>query len=231
MLRRNLKWIGILLFKGGERPWKVLNFKMHLHARKAGIDFKEKSIHKQLILDGVRERRATEIMQRFIQSDDVILDLGANIKKGTAKLYIGKACNLHSLINSSQGRDAAYVEVDSDTVDNFLNGKKPVTFLRMDIEGYETEVIEGMHETLDSPYIKRMFVEIHPHRVTTEKMQTLLMKLKGYGFETAYCVSRDKFQRSVLDQSRVEQIPLAQLADDDRLVKDRIGFELFLERK
>jgi len=111
----------------------------------------------------------------------------------------------------------------------------------MDIEGYETEIIEAMPETLHSPNIKRLFVEIHPHRVTTEKMQALLMRLKDYGFETVYCVSHDKFQRSVLGQSKVEQIPLAELAveqiplaelaRDDRLVKDKLGFELFLERR
>jgi len=282
MLRRNLKWLVILLLKAGERAWPVLSFKMYLEASKAGFDPKEKSIHKQLILDGVREKLSSEIMQRFIRPDDVILELGANIgyyvliestilsdkgyiyaiepapenvdllnknialnkvanievhnmaisnTKGTARLYLGRACNLHSLIDRSQAGDSEYVEVETDTVDNFLKGKRPVTFLRMDIEGYETEIIEAMPETLHSPNIKRLFVEIHPHRVTTEKMQALLIRLKDYGFETAYCVSHDKFQRSVLGQSRVEQIPLAELASDDRLVKDKLGFELFLERK
>jgi FkbM family methyltransferase len=279
MVIRNIRWVVILLFAGGQRSWSVLDFKMYLTARKAGLDPMEKSIHKQLILDGAREQKSSEIMQKFIRPDDVILELGANIgyyvlleskvlsdkgyiyavepapenvellkknihlndvknmevfnlaisdKKGTARLYMGRACNLHSLINN--GQDAQYVEVKTDTVDGFLGGKKPVTFLRMDIEGYETQVIEGMKKTLASPDIKRLFVEIHPHRVSLEKMQGLLRKLKDYGFETAYCVSHDKFQRSVLGQTRVEQPGLLDLAADKRLVEDKLGFELFLER-
>ncbi len=281
MALRNLKWILILLFAGEEKPWRVLDFEMFLTAKKAGIDPKEQSIHKQLICDGVREKKSTEIMQKFIQPDDVILELGANIgyyvlieskilsekghiyavepgpenvkllkknielnnvknidvfhmamsnEKGTAKLYIGPACNLHSLIGTTGVADEQYVEVETDTVDNFLKEKRPVTFLRMDIEGYETEIIDGMRETLKSPQLKRFFVEIHPHRVSSEKMLNFLKKLLEYGFETAYCVSRDKFQRSLLGQPKVEKITIEELMKDKRVLEKQLGFELFLEK-
>ena len=281
MLIRNIRWVIILVFSRKERAWNVLNRKMYLSAEKAGLDVKGKSIHKQLILDGIRERKSTRIMERFIRPDDVILELGANIgyyvliestvlsdkgyiyavepaadnvellkknialnniknievsnmamsnKKGTAKLYLGKACNLHSLINSSGSPDAKYVEVQTDTVDNFLKGKKPISFLRMDVEGYETEVIDGMQDTLKSQSFKRLFVEIHPHRVSTAKMQNFLKALHDYGFEIAHSVFRDTFERSVLGQSKVEKISIKELMTDERVVKHRIGFELFLER-
>lgn len=281
MLIRNIRWVAILLFSRKERAWNVLGKKMYLSAEKAGLDLRGKSIHKQLILDGIRERRSTGIMERFIRPDDVILELGANIgyyvliestvlsdkahiyavepgpqnvellkknialndisnievshmamsnQKGTAKLYLGQACNLHSLIDSSGTSDARYVEVRTDTVDDFLKDKKPITFLRMDVEGYETEVIHGMQETLKSPQFKRMFVEIHPHRVSPDKMQKFLQTLADCGFEIAHSVFRDTFERHVLGQTRVENISLKELMSDDRVVKHRIGFELFLEK-
>jgi len=281
MLIRNIRWVTILLLARKERAWNVLGRKMYLSAEKAGLDVRGKSIHKQLILDGIRERRSTRIMERFIRPDDVILELGANIgyyvliesgvlsdkgyiyavepgpenvelleknvalnnirnieishmamsnEKGLAKLYLGQACNLHSLINSSDGRDARYVEVQTDTVDHFLEGKKPITFLRMDVEGYETEVIHGMQQTLKSPQFKRMFVEIHPHRVSCAKMQDFLQTLRDYGFEIVHSVFRDTFERHILGQSRVEEISLKELMMDDRVTKHRIGFELFLEK-
>lgn len=281
MLIRNIRWIIILVFSRKERAWNVLNRKMYLSAEKAGLDVKGKSIHKQLILDGIRERKSTRIMERFVRPDDVILELGANIgyyvliestvlsdngyiyavepapdnvellkknialnniknievsnmamsnRKGTAKLYLGQACNLHSLINSSGSSDAKYVEVQTDTIDNFLKGKKPITFLRMDVEGYETEVIDGMQDTLKSQSFKRLFVEIHPHRVSTAKMQNFLKTLHDYGFEIAHSVFRDTFERSVLGQSKVEKISIKELMTDERVVKYRIGFELFLEK-
>ena len=279
MLIRNIRWIFILLFFGKERPWKVLDRRMYLSAAKAGLDVKGKSIHKQLILDGIRERNSTKIIMDFIEPDDVILELGANIgyyvliestklsdkgfiyavepgpenyellkrnitlndirniethnmaisnEKGTAKLYLGQACNLHSLIKSKTNPETDFVEVPTDTVDNFLKGRKPITCLRMDIEGFETELIEGMRETLKSKHFTKMFVEIHPHRVTEEKMRDYLQTLLDYGFELEHAVYRDTYERYVLGQSRVEQMTLSELMKDERVIEDKIGFQLFL---
>jgi len=281
MIIRNIRWLAILCFRGKSRPWNILDFKMNLSARRAGLDLKEDSIHKQLILDGMREKRATEIMRRFIQPDDIILELGANIgyyvlleatvlsdkgyiyavepypenvellsenvalnnvknveiynmavsnTKGTAKLYVGKACNLHSLINSSGDPSAEYIEVETDTIDHFLKGKKPVSFLRMDIEGYEATVIDGMQETLKSPGLKRMFIEIHPHRISVDKMQHLLRKLHDNRFEIKYAVSHDNWQRGVLGQCKVEEMFISQLARDQRVLERKNAFEVFLEK-
>ncbi len=281
MAGRNLKWLILLLFAGGERPWSVLNFRMMLCARKAGLDLRGKSIHKQLILNRVRERESTRIMNSFIRPDDVILELGANIgyyvlmearllseqgfiyavepdpdnvallrrnialnhvtnievhalamsdRKGTARLYTGTACNLHSLINHSGQTDARYLEVQTETVDGFLAGRRPVTFIRTDIEGYETEIIKGMDQTFASAQLKRLFIEIHPHLVPPRQMQDFLQTLQKRGFEVTHAVSRDTQERFILGQSRVERLSLKQLMSEPRIVDEPIGFQLFLQR-
>lgn len=281
MVFRNIRWVTILCFCGQERPWPVLNFQMNLSARRAGLDPKENSIHKQLILDRIREHKATEIMKQFIKPDDVILELGANIgyyvlleskilsdkghiyavepfaenvallkrniamnklthvdvydiamsdKREIAKLYTGKACNLHSLVNTSDSEEADFVEVQTDTVDSFLEDKRPITFLRMDIEGYEAVIINGMQQTLSSPRLKRMFIEIHPARIESDKMQTFLKNLQEHDFDIIAAVSHDNWQRGVLGQSKVEQITISQLAQDKRILAKEHAFELFLKK-
>ena len=281
MVARNVRWVFILLFKGGERAWPILNFKMNLNASKAGLDPKENSIHKQLILDQVREKKATDIMLEFIEPEDVILELGANIgyyvcmeskilsdkgfiyavepsldnvtllkgnvelndvknieifnmamsdQQGTAKLYMGPACNLHSLVDRSDRSDRVYVEVETDSVDHFLEGKKPITFLRMDVEGYETIIFEGMKKTLASPSLKKLFIEIHPMVIELEAMQTFFRQLMDAGFEIQAAVSRDNWQRSVLGQCQVEHMSLAELAKDPRVLNKEHAFEVFFKR-
>ncbi len=281
MCFRNIRWVFILLFMGKERSWRILDFRMNLCARQAGLDPKENSIHKQLILDHTREFEATELMRQYIQPDDVILELGANIgyyvllesqilsengciyavepsaenvallkrnvelnqvrhididhmamsdTKGTAKLYTGDACNLHSLVNESGDSTANFVEVPTDTVDGYLAGKKPITFLRMDIEGYEAVIIDGMQETLASPVLKRMFIEIHPAKIESDRMQVFLKTLEEHGFEIDAAISRDNWQRSVLGQCKVEHMTLADLAKDPRVVQKRNAFEIFFKR-
>ena len=278
---RNIRWLAILCFRGNPEPWPVLDYRMVLCARSAGLDPKENSIHKQLILDHIRERQATKLMKPFIRPDDVILELGANIgyyvlmesrilsdkgfiyavepaleniellkknielnsvkqvevnhmaisdRKGMARLYTGKACNLHSLINKSNSPDAEYVEVPTDTVDGFLQGRRPVTLLRMDIEGYEVEIIHGMTRTLASDQLKRLFIEIHPHRVDPEKMCHFLELLEQHGFEITHAISRDNFQRAVLGHCTVETISIAELKCDPRVLNKEHAFEIFFER-
>jgi hypothetical protein len=126
--------------------------------------------------------------------------------------------------------DAGFVEVQTDTVDNFLEDKQPITFLRMDIEGYEAIIINGMQQTLSSDRLKRMFIEIHPARIESDKMQAFLKNLQEHNFEITAAVSHDNWQRSVIGQSRVEQITISQLARDKRILAKEHAFELFLKK-
>ena len=282
MVLRNIRWLAILCFAGKERAWPVLNFQMNLCARKAGLDPTENSINKQLILDHVRERRATEIMQDFIEADDVILELGANVgyyvcmeakilsdegyiyavepspenvaslqanialndvkhievfnmamsdKTVTAKLFMGPACNLHSLVDRSDKSEREFIEVQTDSVDHFLEGKKPITFLRMDVEGYETIIFDGMQETLSSPSLTKLFIEIHPMVIEPERMRAFCQQLQDNDFSMVAAVSRDNWQRTVLGQCKVEHMTIAELAQDPRILNQENAFECFFRRK
>ena len=100
----------------------------------------------------------------------------------------------------------------------------------MDVEGYEVEVIRGMNKTLRDPIFKKLFVEIHPHIVSKEKMKNFLNILEKNGFKLKFAVSRDNYQRKILNQARVEKISLEKLMKDRRVLNRELAFELFLER-
>jgi len=156
--------------------------------------------------------------------------MAMSARKGTAKLYRDKASNLHSLINKSGDPNADFVEVHTDTVDGFLKDKRPVTLLRMDIEGYEVAIINCMKETLKSDQLKRLFIEIHPHRVEPENMCHLLDVLEAHGFNITHAVSHDNYQRGVLGQCRVEHMSISALKRDPRILNKEHAFEMFFER-
>lgn len=282
MATRNIRWLKILALSKDNKVWKVLDFRMYLDQAGVGFDIREKSIHKQLILDRIREPKSTELMRLFLKPDDIVLEVGANIgyyvliessilsdngfiyalepepdnidllkknislnnlrnvevydlalsnRKGTAKLYTGKASNLHSMYQGQSQEKKSYVEVNTLTLDGFLEDKKPITFLRMDIEGHEVEVIDGMKKTLESPYLERMFIEIHPHVVPSNRMQSFLRTLKNYGFEITYAVSHDNFQRLVLGDCKVEKMSISELIEDERILRRKNAFEVFFEKK
>lgn len=282
ILLRSIRWLAILCFCKKEQIWGILDYQMYLNTHGIGLDLKENNIHKQLILDRIREPHATKIMKQFIQPDDVILEIGANIgyyvlmeakilsengyiyaiepepsnfdllkknvqlnkienielkniaisnKKEIAKLYIGKASNLHTLIKKTEENISnEFVEVETETVDSFMTGRRPVTFIRMDIEGYEVNIFENMENTLALPSLKKIFIEIHPPSVPLEKMRNLLQTLLNNGFEIKYAVSRDNFYRAILGQAKTEEITILQLLEDSRFLNQECCFELFFMR-
>jgi len=160
-----------------------------------------------------------------------ICDIAIADKTRRAELFLSKASNFHSLIKHKKSQHSQKsIMVRTETVDYFLKKRKQITFLRMDIEGYETEVIKSMEKTFLSPKFRKIFVEIHPHNVSAKKMRSFLEKMKTHGFKLEHAISHDNFQRKILGQTRVEKLSLEQLMGDKRVVNKDGAFELFLQR-
>lgn len=86
-------------------------------------------------------------------------------KPGKLTFFLYTKCNLCSFVRRKvEGniKQTEEITVDVITVDQFLGNRK-IDYLRMDIEGFEWEAIEGMEKTLSdkesSP--RGMFIEVH----------------------------------------------------------------------
>jgi FkbM family methyltransferase len=82
----------------------------------------------------------------------------------TQKLYLGKASNVHSLVNLKTGNnDANYIEVKTKDIKEILiDTNRKIDLIRMDIEGHERELFNTLSKDI-SPFLpNRIFFEIHP---------------------------------------------------------------------
>src|SRR5439155_21909505 len=81
---------------------------------------------------------------------------------GAATMYIGKKSNWHALYPVPWKTREITVRVS--TLDAVLDdhNRRSVDLIRMDLEGYEVEVIHGMRKTIEN-YSPRLLVEPHPH--------------------------------------------------------------------
>ena len=111
-------------------------------------------------------------------------------RSGKARLYLSERWNLHSMLNpeeflSDYHEADRYVEVPTTTLDDFLEDKGPVDLMRMDVEGYEIEVFDGMTSTLrngNSP--RKILFETHPSRYTpNHRLKPRLEMLLSCGYE------------------------------------------------
>ncbi|MBU2541587.1 MAG: FkbM family methyltransferase [Candidatus Omnitrophica bacterium] len=111
---------------------------------------------------------------------------GAERTKKT--MYISKKSNWHSFYPKKNIIKKLSVEMDS--VDNFLKDKEKPTFLRMDVEGYELNILKGMQETLKN--IKRLFIEVHADILALEETQELIEILRKNSFRPELIIKYDR---------------------------------------
>jgi FkbM family methyltransferase len=80
------------------------------------------------------------------------------------KLYLGRASNVHSLINyKTDDNDADYIEVKTKDISEILvDSDRKIDLIRMDIEGHERELFSRLSNNISSVLPPRIFFEIHP---------------------------------------------------------------------
>jgi len=126
---------------------------------------------------GLNQRQNVEVFQ-MAMSDS----------KGKKAMYISSRSNLHSFRTINNPIKKIFIDVD--TVDNFLKNKESPTFVRMDVEGYELNVLNGMMKTLKK--IDRMFIEVHADIMKLEETQKFISILRDERFRPELIIKYDK---------------------------------------
>lgn len=126
--------------------------------------------------------------------------------------------NWHSCLDAAAGEDHV-IEVPGATIDSFVTGREPPTFLRMDIEGFELEALRGATRTLRQ--VRGLFLELHGPYLTIPQIREVLNLLRASGLEPSLIVQYDwPGLARVHPPSRIERIRAG----------DRCTYELFFER-
>jgi len=109
-------------------------------------------------------------------------------KIGNITININRKCNLNSIypIKNTIGKQ----NTEINTIDNFLKNKTKPSFVRMDVEGYELNIVKGMINTL--PKLKMVFIELHSHIMKLNETRELLDILKKNNFEPDLIVQYDR---------------------------------------
>lgn len=107
--------------------------------------------------------------------------LAVGQQNGTLPLYISDHPNWSSFYPSRNvvGR----VNVAVVTLDSFLKDKRRPSLIRMDVEGYEYEILKGMNDILESTTPLRLFVEFHPDIMGKQRASVFLSTLKEHHFQ------------------------------------------------
>lgn len=118
-------------------------------------------------------KNITPINIAFGNSDSKLLMEGCSSNSGAFR------------INSSS-KTGEFVEVSQTTLDNyFKDNNKQVNFIKIDVEGFEYNVIKGGEQTIKE-YYPTLFIEIDNENLKTQNSSALdlLALLRNYGYNS-----------------------------------------------
>ena len=75
------------------------------------------------------------------------------------------------------------IDIEVVSLDSFLKNKRPPNLIRMDVEGYEYEILNGMSSILKSNGSLKLFIEFHPDIMGRQRAIAFLSTLREYQFQ------------------------------------------------
>ena len=114
-----------------------------------------------------------------------------------SEIYVSDKSNLCAVKKEAAGgKVIGTEEVYMETVDSFFKDKPSPNFIRMDVEGFEYEIIKGMPRTLKSDV--QILAELHPFRryIDPEKLNEMFDILEQNNFRVKFVVFEDKVEEN-----------------------------------
>lgn len=163
-----------------------------------------------------------------------VFQIAIGEKEKMAKMHIASHSNWNSFINHRRGIIGTK-DIKVTSLDNFLKNKRHPNLIRMDVEGYEYNIIKGMKNTLKSKRPLKLFIELHPHIMKRKQTEYLLRTLAKHGFETKKVIrSVTVPEMKVMSRKEFDfsSKTINDLLKDDLIISGKKGaFEIFFERK
>jgi len=104
-------------------------------------------------------------------------------------INVSRHSNLSTIVDDTGSGIVKKEKVRVTTLDSFISKNKiKPTFIRMDVEGYEYEILAGARKILVENEKLRLMIEVHPLFMGKMKYLEFMKLLKNNGFESKYVV-------------------------------------------
>lgn len=162
------------------------------------------------------ERNAT-LLERNLElngyrEETTIERAAVGASRGTARLELSDHSNLNRVrtdaVSDWRYANGESVSVDMWSVDAYLRARDidpaSVVAVRMDIEGYEAEAVQGMRRVLEADGPLVLSVELHAGLLDRATVRSLLDEFAALGFEVVDALSEEITNRPFADTREAE---------------------------
>jgi FkbM family methyltransferase len=162
-----------------------------------------------------------------------LFNIAISNKTDVTKLYIDNKHNLCNMFESDIKKE--FVKVKTKTFDDFIADKKIPDLIRMDIEGFEYYVIEGMKKTLEKCSSCKIFIELHPFQMEQKGLdyEKPIKTLFQYGFQPIYIIKEYGPMKEECFKYNLPTKTFFMFLKEKQLLppSNTHGFGLFLEKR
>jgi len=124
--------------------------------------------------------------------------LGISDETGSSRLHISTHSNLHNLVAPIKaGKNLHTIDIEVQRLDDFIQEQEidpaRVDLVRMDVEGWEAKILEGMQGLLRASQQLKLFIEFHPGAIAGipgHSLERSLRALDEHGFSIRYATGR-----------------------------------------
>lgn len=117
-----------------------------------------------------------------------VFQLAMGNENKTAPIYLSDKCNCSTFIKPKTFVEE--VPIKMVTLDKFLENKPYPTLIRMDVEGYEVEIVEGMKKILSLNKPLKLLIEVHGIRLS--KGKEMLRTFEKFGLKIKKVINNPK---------------------------------------
>ncbi len=147
-------------------------------------------------------------------------------KNGKQDIFVSKQSNLSTFCkNIDLDQTGETVPVEVTTLDSFLKDKRLPDIVRMDVEGYEFEILKGMKKTFKETGHLQLFIEVHCDFLGVEKTKEFYRLLKKHGVRKCLVVweSMDilKFSKKILSKNVLSEQGRFERTIDEMIAEDK----------
>ncbi len=163
--------------------------------------------HCQLVYAVEPIKENVDILKKNIKLNNynniIVHEAAFGEKTEIAEMYKSTKSNWHSFYDNGSSNETVKIAVEK--VDDFIATKKPPTFFRMDVEGYELSILKGMKKALT--YLPWLFIEVHSDIMKTEETKQFFDLLASNKYIPELIVKYDRPKCSrILPNSYIDYI-------------------------
>ena len=177
-------------------------------------------------------------LQKNIQNEKAknveLYQIAGGDQNGTIKFLLDPHSNLSRIISNEEKvrEKGEIVDVPMKKLDSFLEAStiKTLDFIRMDVEGYEFNILEGMRNSIKK-FRPAIQMEVHTRILGYEKTQKLLEWFMSEKYEVVYYITRQLDCPTIGNMDDVKHFSISELLY--LLTKNKLpsAFLLFLKPK